>query len=90
MQLGCKCRTVTQLITAISASASVRAPRVRTYCFKEWPDIDQSLAQLNMRYIPMFRNILSSKGTALFYQLNRRVQLMIDVQLIAALPLIEP
>lgn len=57
---------------------------------KEWPDIDQSLAQLNMRYIPMFRKILSPKNTALFYQLNRRVQLLIDAQLASAVPLIEP
>ncbi len=57
---------------------------------KQWLNIDQSLAQLNMRYIPTFRKILSPKNTALFYQLDRRLQLMTDVQLVSALPLIEP
>jgi len=57
---------------------------------KQWVDIDQSVAGLRMKYIPTFRKVLSSKNTALFYQLDRRVQLMIDLQLAASLPLIEP
>ncbi len=43
-----------------------------------------------MKYIPTFRKVLSPKNTALFYQLDRRVQLIIDLQLASSLPLIEP
>jgi Spy/CpxP family protein refolding chaperone len=57
---------------------------------KQWVDIDQSVAGLRMKYIPIFRKVLSPKNTALFYQLDRRVQLMIDFQLASSLPLIEP
>ncbi len=57
---------------------------------KQWQDIDQSLALLNMRYIPIFGKVLSPKNTALFYQVDRRIQLTIDLQLAFALPLIEP
>jgi Spy/CpxP family protein refolding chaperone len=57
---------------------------------KQWVDIDQSLAQLRMKYISNFRKVLSPKNTALFYQLDRRVQLMIDLQLATALPPIQP
>jgi Spy/CpxP family protein refolding chaperone len=57
---------------------------------KQWVDIDQSVAALRMKYIPTFRGVLSPKNTALFYQLDRRVQLMIDFQLASSLPLIEP
>jgi Spy/CpxP family protein refolding chaperone len=57
---------------------------------KQWVDVDQSLAQLRMKYIPNFRKVLSPKNTALFYQLDRRVQLMIDLQLASALPPIQP
>jgi len=57
---------------------------------QQWLDIDQSVAQLRMKYIPNFRKILSPKNTALFYQLDRRVQLMIDLQLASSLPLIVP
>jgi hypothetical protein len=56
----------------------------------QWVDIDQSVAELRMKYIPNFHKVLSSKNTALFYQLDRRVQLMIDLQLASSLPLIEP
>jgi Spy/CpxP family protein refolding chaperone len=57
---------------------------------KQWVDIDQSVAELRMKYIPTFHKVLSPKNTALFYQLDRRVQLMIDFQLASSLPLIEP
>jgi hypothetical protein len=57
---------------------------------KQWLDVDQSVAQLRMKYIPNFRKVLSSKNTARFYQLDRRVQLMIDLPLLSSLPLIEP
>jgi hypothetical protein len=57
---------------------------------KRWISVDQSVSELRLRYVPAFRKILSAKNTALFYQLDRRVQLMIDLQLASALPLVEP
>jgi len=57
---------------------------------KEWVSIDESVAALRQKYIPIFRKILSAKDEALFYQLDRRVQLMIDLQLMALIPMIEP
>jgi Spy/CpxP family protein refolding chaperone len=57
---------------------------------KQWIGIDQSVSELRLKYVPTFRKILTARNTALFYQLDRRVQLMIDLQLAAALPLIEP
>ncbi len=57
---------------------------------KQWVDVDQSVAQLRMQYIPNFRKVLSPKSLALFYQLDRRVQLMIDLQLASTIPLVEP
>ena len=57
---------------------------------KDWLGLDQSVAQLRLKYFPIFRKVLSAKNTALFYQLDRRVQLMIDLQLTSALPLVAP
>jgi hypothetical protein len=57
---------------------------------KQWIGIDQSVSGLRLKYVPAFRKVLSAKNTALFYQLDRRVQLMIDLQLASALPLVEP
>lgn len=56
----------------------------------QWVGVDQSVAELRKKYIPIFRKVLSPKNTALFYQIDRRVQLMIDLQLATSLPMIEP
>jgi hypothetical protein len=57
---------------------------------QQWVDVDQSVAQLRTQYIPTFRKVLSPKSLALFYQLDRRVQLMIDLQLASTIPLVQP
>lgn len=57
---------------------------------KQWISVDQSVSNLRLKYVPIFRKVLSAQKTALFYQLDRRVQLMIDLQLASALPPIEP
>jgi hypothetical protein len=56
----------------------------------QWVSVDQSVADLRRKYIPLFRKVLSPKSTALFYQLDRRVQLMIDLQLASSIPIIQP
>ena len=57
---------------------------------QQWVSIDQSVAALRQKYIPLFRKVLTAKNEALFYQLDRRVQLMIDLQLMALIPMVEP
>jgi hypothetical protein len=57
---------------------------------KRWLDVDSSVVQLRLKYIPRFRQTLSAKSTAMFYQIDRRVQMMIDLQLASAIPLIQP
>ncbi|HET6177148.1 MAG TPA: hypothetical protein VFE61_09465 [Candidatus Sulfotelmatobacter sp.] len=56
----------------------------------QWVGVDESVAELRKKYIPLFRKVLSPKNTALFYQLDRRVQLLIDLQLASSIPMIEP
>jgi hypothetical protein len=57
---------------------------------KRWVEVDASVVQLRLKYIPIFRKVLSAKGTAMFFQLDRRVQMMIDLQLASEIPLIQP
>jgi hypothetical protein len=57
---------------------------------KRWLAVDESVLQLRLKYIPIFRTALSAKATAQFFQLDRRVQMMIDLQLLGSIPLIEP
>jgi hypothetical protein len=57
---------------------------------KRWVEVDASVVQLRLKYIPIFRSALSAKGTAMFFQIDRRVQMMIDLQLASSIPLIQP
>jgi len=52
-------------------------------------DVEQSIMQLRLKYMPAFGKVLSGRETALFYQLDWRLGLAIDVQLIQV-PLINP
>jgi hypothetical protein len=57
---------------------------------KRWLAVDESVVQLRLKYIPIFRKGLSAKSAAMFFQLDRRVQMMIDLQLASVIPLIQP
>lgn len=54
---------------------------------RRWLDTDIEMAKLRQRYVPIFRKILPGKKTATFFQLDRRISTMIDVQLTSQLPL---
>ena len=52
-------------------------------------EVDQSVAQLRVRYIPIFEKVISPKKTAAFIQLDRRLVLLIDMQLSSSVPLVQ-
>lgn len=52
--------------------------------------VDQSVAQLRMKYVPMFSKVVSGKKTALFFQLDRRLTMLIDLQLASQIPMVQP
>jgi hypothetical protein len=52
--------------------------------------VDQSVAQLRQKYVPIASKVISGKKTALFFQLDRRLTALIDLQLAAAIPMVQP
>ena len=56
---------------------------------QRWLSVDQQVAALRVKYVPIVNNVLSGKKTATFFQLERRVQMMIDIQLASQLPLVQ-
>ncbi len=52
--------------------------------------VDQSVAQLREKYVPIIGTAISGKKTALFFQLDRRLVALIDLQLAAAIPMVQP
>jgi len=51
--------------------------------------VDESVAQLRMKYVPIFGKVISGKKAALFMQLDRRLVMMIDLQVASIIPLVE-
>jgi alkanesulfonate monooxygenase SsuD/methylene tetrahydromethanopterin reductase-like flavin-dependent oxidoreductase (luciferase family) len=51
--------------------------------------VDEQVAQLRIKYVPIFNKLVPGKTTATFFQLDRRIQAMIDLQLASQLPLVQ-
>jgi hypothetical protein len=51
--------------------------------------VDNQVAQLRIRYVPIFLQVLPGTKTATFFQLDRRIQAMIDLQLSSQFPLVQ-
>jgi hypothetical protein len=51
--------------------------------------IDQQLLALRMKYVPLFEKVISSKKTALWYQIDRRIDLLINLQLSSQVPMVD-
>jgi hypothetical protein len=52
--------------------------------------VEESILQLRLRYMPIFRKVLSGKTTARFIQMDWRLGLVMDLQLASQVPIIEP
>ena len=50
---------------------------------------EQEVMQLRLKYVPEFRKVLSGRQTALFFQIEWRLDLLVNLQL-AHTPLIDP
>ena len=51
---------------------------------------DVAMVQLRQKYIPVFGKAISGKKTALFFQIDRRLAMLIDLQLASEIPLLQP
>jgi hypothetical protein len=51
--------------------------------------VEESIMQLRLKYFPDFGKVLSGRQTALFFQIDWRVGLLVDLQL-ARMPMIDP
>jgi hypothetical protein len=56
----------------------------------KWIAADESIAALRVKYIPVFRNVLPAKKLARFFQLDRRLTMMAEIQLASGIPLVRP
>ncbi|HTB14822.1 MAG TPA: hypothetical protein VK752_24790 [Bryobacteraceae bacterium] len=52
--------------------------------------VEQAVLQVRLKYVPLFQKVISGKSTAMFFQLDWRLGLIMDLQLASQTPLIEP
>ena len=57
---------------------------------KKWTDADQELVQLRLKYFSQFQKAVSGVKAARFFQVDRRISLLVDVQLSSSIPLATP
>jgi hypothetical protein len=51
--------------------------------------ISESVIQLRKKYLPLVNQVLPGKKTATFFQLERRIEMLVDVQVASRLPLVQ-
>jgi hypothetical protein len=56
---------------------------------RKWNEADDAVIQLRLKYLPKFQDALHNKKTARFFQLDRRIGLVTDLQLASEIPLVE-
>jgi hypothetical protein len=56
---------------------------------RRWLDTDIAASALRQKYVPIVRTVLPGKKAATFFQLDRRISMMIDLQLTSQLPLVQ-
>ena len=57
---------------------------------ERWTAADDAAVQLRIKYIPIFQKVLPGKKVALFFQVDRRIGVLMDLQVASEIPLVEP
>ena len=53
-------------------------------------EVEQTVMKLRLKYYPLFQHVLSGKKTALFFQMDWRLGMIMELQLASQTPLIQP
>jgi hypothetical protein len=56
---------------------------------RNWLDMDIAIAQLRQRYVPMVAKVLDGRKTATFFQLDRRISMMLELQVSSQMPFVQ-
>jgi hypothetical protein len=75
-------------IKEYAASYSTMTDEQATGLVRKMLDVDRSVAELRLRYTSLFNNVIPGRKTAVFFQLDRRLVMLIDLQLASQIPMI--
>ena len=55
---------------------------------RSWLESDGQAQALRLKYVPVVSQVLPGRKAATFFQLDRRLNMMIDLQLFSQIPLV--
>lgn len=76
------------LIKAYAANYDTMTDAQAQEYIKKSNTIDEQLLALRMKYVPTFEKVISPKKTALWVQIDRRIDLLINLQLSSIIPMV--
>jgi hypothetical protein len=56
---------------------------------RNWLDMDIATVQLRQKYVPIVAKVLDGRKTASFFQLDRRIAMMLDLQVSSQMPMVQ-
>jgi hypothetical protein len=56
---------------------------------RNWLEIDIQIAQLRQHYVPIVAKVLDGRKTTTFFQLDRRIAMMLELQVSSQMPLVQ-
>jgi hypothetical protein len=54
---------------------------------RNWPEADGQAQALRLKYVPVVSQVLPERKAATFFQLDRRLNMIVDLQLFSQIPL---
>ena len=78
------------LVKDYVANHNTMTDAVAASYIRRWIQVDEAASKLRLEWIPRFEQTLGEKKAAMFFQIDRRIGLMLELQLAAQLPLIQP
>jgi hypothetical protein len=71
----------------VANSDSMTDDQASSY-MRRWISLDQDATRLRLNYIPIFEKVLAPKKALLFFQIDRRLGLVVELQLASVVPLV--
>ena len=76
------------LIKGYAANQKTLTDTEAASMIKRWGDIQVELSQTRQKYIPLVEKVIPARKAALFFQIDRRLYALMDLQVSSRLPLL--
>jgi hypothetical protein len=76
------------LIKEYAANQKTITDAQATTMIKKWADVQVRQAQTRQKYIPLVEKVIPGRKAALFFQIDRRIYALMDMQVSSEIPLL--